>query len=144
MAKGPMAALGRLKRRPEFLRAAARGRKWAAAGLILQAYRRDAADRPTELSPSPSRRGFPAKDLTDAEAIRIGFTASKKVGGAVARNRARRRLREAARRVLPGRAKPGFDLVLVARAATLPRPFAALLTDLETALERVGAALPRE
>jgi ribonuclease P protein component len=118
------ALLGRLKRRPEFLRVAARGRKCAAAGLVLQAYRRPAIS-----------------ELPSDEAIRVGFTASKKVGGAVERNRARRRLREAARRVLPERAKPGYDLVLVARAATLVRPFAALLADLETALARAGAAL---
>lgn len=115
---------GRLTRRPQFLRAAASRQKWVAPGLILQAYKRG----PDEGRESPT------------EAVRLGLTASRKVGGAVERNRARRRLREAARRVLPGQAKPGYDLVLVARAATLRRPFAALLEDLATALRRLGLA----
>jgi ribonuclease P protein component len=125
-----MAILGRLKRRPDFLRVAARGRKQAAAGLVLQAYRRPPSD-----DASPAERA-----TADAETVRLGFTATKKVGGAVARNRARRRLREAARLVLPQRARAGFDLVLVARQGTLDRPFAALVADLERALERTGAA----
>jgi ribonuclease P protein component len=72
-------------------------------------------------------------------ATRIGFTASRKVGGAVERNRARRRLKAAAGRVIPAHAKAGFDLVLIARGTTARRPFLALLEDLETALKRVGA-----
>lgn len=69
---------------------------------------------------------------------RLGFTCSRKIGGAVERNRARRRLRAAADAVLrPGPA--GWDLVLVGRAATLDRPFAALVEDLRIALARIGA-----
>jgi len=116
-------ALGRLKRRPEFLRVAASRRKWVAPGLILQALKRTAA------ADAPAGAG-----------IRLGLTASRKVGNAVARNRARRRLREAARKVLAGRALPAYDLVLVARAGTLTRDFAGLVEDLETALERLGVA----
>jgi len=72
-------------------------------------------------------------------ATRLGFTCSRKVGGAVARNRARRRLRAAADAVLrPGPA--GWDLVLVGRAATLQRPFPLLVEDLRAALCRIGAA----
>ncbi|HYB09725.1 MAG TPA: ribonuclease P protein component [Alphaproteobacteria bacterium] len=118
------AALGRLKRRPEFLRVAAGRRKWVAPGLILQAYKRSDADPAVE----------------PAGLIRLGLTASRKVGNAVARNRARRRLREAARRLLPGGAKPGYDLVVIARGETLRRSFADLVDDLATALRRLGVA----
>jgi ribonuclease P protein component len=75
--------------------------------------------------------------------IRVGITASRKVGNAVARNRVRRRLREAARLVLPACAAQGRDYVLVGRAATLHRPFPALLEDLQAALRRLGAYRPR-
>lgn len=86
-------------------------------GLVLQARRQDES----------------------GGATRIGYTASRKVGGAVLRNRAKRRLRAAAGRVFPSHAKAGFDLVLIARGATPGRPYAALLEDLKTALRRVGA-----
>lgn len=70
--------------------------------------------------------------------MRLGITATRKVGNAVARNRARRRLREAARLVLPRNAAPG-DYVLIGRPATLQRPFALLVSDLFEALRRLGA-----
>lgn len=75
--------------------------------------------------------------------VRVGFTASRKVGGAVVRNRAKRRLRAAAARILPDAGRPGTDYVLIARAATAERPFAALLDDLQTALRRVEAGTAR-
>ena len=108
---------GRLTRRPEFLKVAASRRRWAAPGLILQV-----ADSPA----SEPQGGF-----------RLGFTASRKVGGAVERNRARRRLRAAAAAVMTVHAARGIDYVLVARAETVKRPFAGLLADLETALKRL-------
>ena len=73
------------------------------------------------------------------EGIRLGITASRKIGNAVARNRVRRRLREAARMVLPTNAANGRDYVLIGRAATLDRPFAMLLSDLRSALLRLDA-----
>jgi len=74
----------------------------------------------------------------DAEpTIGVGFTASRKVGKAVARNRARRRMREAARRVLPVHGEPGCDYVLVARQAVLTCPFAELERQLIEALRRL-------
>lgn len=102
--------LGRLRKRASFLRAA-RGWRSVKPAFILQIVARD--DDPT---------------------IGIGFTASKKIGNAVARNRARRRLREAARCVLPDHGLPGHDHVLVARAGVVAYPFASLTEDLTEAL----------
>lgn len=118
----PGTALGRLTRRPEFLAVAGTRRKHVAPGLILQVRRHDERQRPA-----------PGEPL-----IRVGLTASRKVGNAVVRNRARRRLREAARQVLAAHAAPGHDLVLVARAATAERPWPDLLGDLTAALKRLG------
>lgn len=114
-----MAGLARLKRRAEFLQVA-KGRRWATPGLVLQARAQ-------------------SSDATPVAAARVGFTASRKVGIAVERNRARRRLKAAVDRVLPDHAAPGQDYVVVARTETLKRPFALLLGDLETALKRLGA-----
>ncbi len=75
--------------------------------------------------------------------IRVGVTASRKVGGAVIRNRSKRRLRALAREVLARAGRSGTDYVLVARAATVERPFRALVADLEGALARVHARLPQ-
>ena len=104
-----------LKRRAEFLRVAARGRKLPVPGLVLQVLARD-----------------------DTGPVRLGFTVTKKVGNAVIRNRTRRRLKEAARLVLAGQTVCGADLVLVGRATTRGRPFAALQDDLRRALARAG------
>lgn len=74
----------------------------------------------------------------EAEGIRVGFTCTKKVGNAVARNRARRRLREIARRVLPAHGRPGWDYVLIGRPEiTATHDFARMRADLERALARV-------
>ncbi|WP_409197302.1 ribonuclease P protein component [Jannaschia sp. W003] len=79
-----------------------------------------------------------ARDRGDGDAgIGVGFTCSKKVGNAVARNRAKRRLREAARVVLGGLGRPGWDYVLVGRRdATALRPWDDLLDDLRRAVRR--------
>lgn len=71
--------------------------------------------------------------------IGVGFTASRKVGSAVERNRARRRLRAVAREVLPAAGRSGYDYVLIARATTLRRPYIELAKDLKTALAHVSA-----
>ena len=112
------AALVRLKRRSDVLRTAAARHKAAVPGLVLQV-----AANPDGGDASP----------------RIGFTATRKVGNAVQRNRARRRLRAAAAALMPVHAQPGRDYVLIARGDTAARPWAQLLADLETALKRVRA-----
>jgi len=118
----PDRAVGRLMRRPEFLAVAGTRRKHVAPGLILQVRRHDERQRPAPGEPP----------------IRLGLTASRKVGNAVVRNRARRRLREAARQILPVFAAPGHDFVLVARGGTPDRPWLELLGDLTTGLKRLG------
>ena len=74
--------------------------------------------------------------------IRVGFTVSRKVGNAVVRNRVRRRLREAARMVIPGQARPDLDYVLVGRQAAIARDFANLRQELVEALKRLKALAP--
>ncbi|QUS36597.1 ribonuclease P protein component [Falsirhodobacter algicola] len=103
-----------LTKRADFLRAA-QARRQGAQGFLLQARARD-----------------------DAGGIRVGFTCSKKLGNAVARNRAKRRLREIARAVLPEAGRAGWDYVLVGRPnTTATRDFAALLNDLRLALRQI-------
>jgi ribonuclease P protein component len=117
-----------LKRRAEFERVRA-GRKWVAKGFILQ--------------------GLPREDETQSRAARFGFVvagkalAEKKPGepakrtGAVVRNRARRRLKEAVRLIAPSHAKPNFDYVVIGRREALHQSFADLLEDLKLAFGKV-------
>ena len=118
--------IGRLKRRAEFLQVAAANRKWVAPGLILQVRRQPSTESQTD----------DAAGAAPLEPVRVGFTASRKVGNAVARNRARRRLRAVAREVLD-RAEPGNDFVLIARPATVDRDYQALVADLVAGLKRL-------
>lgn len=111
--------LQRLKKRRDFL-AAASARRQVMPGLVLQARRRGDSDPP-----------------------RVGFTCSRRIGNAVTRNRARRRLRAAARAVLAEAGRPGWDYVLIGRpGATVTRPFALLLGDLRQALQRIHGGAP--
>lgn len=109
----------RLTRRPQFL-AAAKGRSEARGAVVVQRLERDDAD----------------------PAVGVGFTATRKVGGSVVRNRAKRRLREAARRLLPLLASPGSDYVLIARMGTADRDWPRLLDDVTSALTRLATPRP--
>ena len=101
----------RMRTRPEFL--AASKAPYAARGAVVVQARNRADGSPK---------------------IRCGFTATRKVGGAVVRNRAKRRLREAARALLPLLAHPGYDYVFVARNGAPTREWARLLDDVKSAL----------
>ena len=112
------AGLVRLKTRADFVRVAAGRMRAVRPAFIVQA-----APRPI------------GED--DGEVVRVGFTASRKVGNAVVRNRAKRRLRAAAAEVLPRKGRPGMDYVIVARATSSERPYAELVADLEGALRQL-------
>ena len=107
---GPGEKPGRLKKRAEFLAVAGRGRKYARGALLVQVLPHDAS-------------------------LRLGFTATKKLGNAVVRNRAKRRMRAAARLELA--AVGGQDIVLVAREAIRANSFEALRADLRAALDKL-------
>ena len=119
----PGIVLQRLKTRAEFLRVQ-KGRRHYMPGLTL------------ELCPSPP-------NAMANSAVRVGFTASRKIGNAVARNRAKRRMRALAAEILPLSGRTACDYVLVARTATLTRPFAQLRLDLQSALAAAHAALDK-
>lgn len=109
-------AIERLKKRADFL-ACAQAPSCARGAIVVQA-------RP---------RG------DEKPLVRAGFTATRRIGGAVVRNRAKRRMREAARLLLPDLARPGFDYVFIARGGATTRPWARLLDDVKTALIRLAA-----
>lgn len=106
----------RLKKRSEFL-ACAKAPSCAKGAVLVQALARE-DDRPL---------------------VRAGFTATKRIGGAVQRNRAKRRMREAARLLLPEFARPGFDYVFIARGGVTTREWPRLLDDVKSALIRLAA-----
>jgi ribonuclease P protein component len=106
-----------LKKRADFLRAAKALRR-PTGGFLLQARKR---------APEEGVAG-----------VRVGFTCSKKVGNAVTRNRAKRRLREVARAVLPEHGQAGWDYVLVGRPeASVAHDFAVMCEDLRRALRQI-------
>ena len=78
------------------------------------------------------------RNRNDGDATkRVGFTVTKKIGGAVVRNRMKRRFRALSREVLPERGIAGADHVLIGRSGGIERDFAALRSDLERALAKV-------
>jgi len=68
---------------------------------------------------------------------RVGFAAGRKLGKAVVRNRLKRRLRAVVHGLWP-RVRPGLQIVVIARQATLDMPFAELQTKIEELFERSG------
>jgi ribonuclease P protein component len=115
-----------LERRSDFLRVGSSGLKRVTPAFILQAAPRLAVSEERE---DPS--------------IHVGFTASRKVGNAVARNRAKRRLRALTDRLI-SMADPAFDYVLVGRTETLTRDFAEMENDLRNALKKIAAPRTQE
>ena len=118
-----------LKRRTEFNRLR-NGRKWVAKGFVLQGMPRE-----TDLADAQPRFGFAvgSKALKDGKPGDPG----KRVG-AVVRNRARRRLKEAVRLIAPQHARPNYDYVVVGRREALHQCFADLLEDLQLAFGKVN------
>ena len=112
-------SLGTIKKRPDFLAAQSGERAPTPSFVLTRAIR-----------PNPDG------------ATRVGFTVTRKIGGAVVRNRIKRRLRAAARAVFPASAAPGFDYVLIARPSAATRNYAALLDDMKRGLLRLNA-LPK-
>ena len=111
---GPV-KIERLKKRPDFLRAAKAPALSRGAVFMQMRARQD-----------------------DDPLIRVGFTATK-IGGSVERNRAKRRLREAARLLLPLHGRPSCDYVFIARGGTGQRAWGRLLDDVKTALISLAA-----
>lgn len=111
-----VAPLIKLRERSDYL-AAAKSRRVSTSGLVLQARKRVE---------------------TSVTQLRYGITCSKKLGNAVARNRAKRRLRALARGVLPQIGNAGWDYVLIGRAqATVNQPFDLLVENLRFAIKKL-------
>ena len=109
----------RLKKRQDFIRLRKFGRKVGMRHFVLQ------------VAPRPSG------DAVNSEP-RIGLTASRRVGGAVQRNRARRRLCSLAEQVMNLNARPDQDYVLIARSEILSASFGQLKLELERALDKLN------
>lgn len=110
-----------IKNRRDFLAATARGKKCVTSAFILQKVTRD------------------ARHPVNAGEARIGYTVTKKMGNAVARNRIKRRLREAWKRAAPQRAEAGCDYVLIARNKAMTCDFSELVREMEFAFSRITA-----
>lgn len=112
-------AVVRLTRRPQFLFVRA-GESYRTKSMVVQARKRSASAS--------------SGDIASPNHIGEGFTATKKIGNAVARNRAKRRLRAASQQLLPRYGVGGVDYVFIARQGTGTLAWARLLDDMETAL----------
>ena len=116
-----------LKRSPEFQRLRG-GLRWSGPGFLIEGKVRGPGARVPPGGPTQPR---------------FGFTVTKKLGGAVARNRIRRRLKEALRTMPPEFTLPGFDYVIIARPPAFDRDFAALTGDFRHALQHFQRASER-
>lgn len=122
------AAIPTLKASPDFQRLSRQGRKWVGPAFIMLALSTE--------SPNPAPDNKPG-------AFRVGFTVSRKVGNAVTRNRAKRRLREMVRLLLKREGLQGVEIVLIAKPAAATIDFAAMTADFEKGLRHfklLGAA----
>lgn len=106
-----------LKKRPDYLRVAASRKRWVSTSMIIQTCEHDPKNDPDQ--------------------VRVGLTASKKVGNAVVRNRTRRRLREIVRQIFPRHAKRGHDYVIIARNGCDEKTFDDLIRDAKWCLKRL-------
>jgi len=134
----------RLTRRWQFLNAA-KGKRCHVAAFTLQCVtsterepKRRSRSRYLAPGESTANAGLASKVCDNPP--RFGFTVTKKIGGAVVRNRIRRRLRAAVQNVDPLPARPGQDYVIVARREALGMPFPLLKESLARALLRLGGA----
>lgn len=109
--------LARIKKRPEYLAVSNTHRRWVTPSFILQAK--------------------PPADTEDTNPPRAGFTASKKVGNAIRRSRAKRRIREAARQIVPAHGQNGWDYVFICRECMTDYPFEKLCSDIKWALAKL-------
>ena len=104
-----------LKKRADFLSVQGAGKKWVSQGLVVQV-------KPNDLG-----------------IVRVGYTVTKRTSKlAVTRNRIKRRMREAARVVIPEIAQDSCDYILVGRPATEDRPFDVLCKDIKWCLNKMG------
>jgi ribonuclease P protein component len=121
-----MSLTPRLKKRVDFLRVAACQRKVVKPTMIVQLGKRSHTDKKQQELP----------------ALRVGFTASRKVGNAVKRNRARRRLKVIVEMICPHFSFVDEDIVLIASPATVKASFPSLLRDFDQALTKLMPKLP--
>ena len=121
-----MLTIPRLKKRSDFLRVASCQRKVVTSTMIVQFAKRSLMGKNNPIHEAP---------------LRVGFTASRKVGNAVKRNRARRRLRAVTQVICPLFSFAGEDLVLIARPAAVTTPFPTLLENFQYALTRLEVPL---
>ena len=112
------AAVNSLKASADFQRISRAGKKWICPAFIMLALKREAAEDP----------------------FRLGLTVSRKVGNAVTRNRAKRRLREMVRLSIAPENLAGFDIVLIGRAAPAERGFSLLQQDFLQGLKKLGVS----
>ena len=111
------AAVTMIKVSPDFQRIARQGKRWSGPAFIMQILK-----------------------TTEAGPFRLGLTASKKVGNAVIRNRAKRRLREMVRLFLKTKTLAGFDMVLIAKTAAATHDFALMNIEFENGLQALKVA----